>query len=70
VKRGDLVREIRKAARAKGLIFELERRHGPHDVYRLNGLTIPIPRHREIGPKVSWKIREECELVLGKRWWT
>jgi hypothetical protein len=69
VKRVELIREIRLAAQAQGLAFELERRHGPHDVYRLDGLIIPIPRHREIGAKVSFEIRKECEPKLGRRWW-
>ena len=69
VKRVDLIREIRAAARAKGLTFELERRTGLHDVYRLDRLIIPIPRHRDIGAKVSFEIRKECEPKLGRRWW-
>jgi hypothetical protein len=69
VKRGQLIREIRRAADAKGLTFALTRSTGKHDIYELDGLRIPIPRHREIGPKMTFELFAQAEAKLGERWW-
>jgi hypothetical protein len=70
VKTEQMIREIRKAAKARGLIFEVVRSSGKHDIWRLDGtVQIPIPRHTEIGPKLEFEIRKQCEPVLGLRWW-
>lgn len=69
MKRDELIREIRKAAKAKGLDFELIRSGGAHDVFRCGTKQVSIPRHREIGPKMAFEIRAQLEPVLGKRWW-
>jgi hypothetical protein len=70
VKTEQMIREIRKAVKARGLIFEVVRSSGKHDIWRLGGtVRIPIPRHSEIGPKMEFEIRKQCEPVLGLRWW-
>jgi hypothetical protein len=68
VKRRDLIRQITKAAKAKGMRFEPVRSR-KHDAFSLDGLIIPIPRHREIGEGLASDIRKECEPKLGRRWW-
>lgn len=65
----DLVSRIRKAAKTAGVTFEVEREGGRHTIYALGDLSIPIPRHREIGEGLTEKIYKECEPELGKDWW-
>ena len=69
MKRNDLIREIRAAAKAKGIEFKLARHGANHDVWSCDGLTVPIPRHREIGSRTLLDIRRELEPKLGMRWW-
>lgn len=69
MRRGDLIREIRREAKRNGLSFELIRSTGGHDVFSLDGLVIPLPRHREIGSGLTEDIRKQCEPKLGKGWW-
>lgn len=69
MKTRELVREFSKEAKARGLAFEVIRQSGPHDVYRCGGVTVAVPRHGEIGPKMEFKLRTELEPVFGKRWW-
>ena len=68
LKKRDLVRQIANAALSKGLAFE-RARSGTHDIYPLDGLIVPIPRHRELGEGFADEIRKECEPKLGRGWW-
>lgn len=69
MKRRDLVREIGDAATAAGLTWDVDREGSKHTVYKLDGLTIPVPRHNEIGELLAKKIFKQCEPKLGKEWW-
>lgn len=69
MKRRDVIRKIAEAAKAAGLSWQLEREGANHSVYMLDGLMIPIPRHREIGERRTADIFVECEPKLGKGWW-
>ncbi len=40
-----------------------------HTIYSLDGLMIPIVRHRETDDRLARKVSEECEPTLGKGWW-
>lgn len=41
------MRQIRELAKAHGVTVELLRQ-GKHEIWECEGLTFPIPRHREI----------------------
>jgi predicted RNA binding protein YcfA (HicA-like mRNA interferase family) len=69
VKRRDLLRTISAAAGAAGLDFESVRPGGAHEVFSLDGLIIPVPRHREIAEGTARSILRQCEAKLGKDWW-
>lgn len=69
MKRNDLIREITRAASARGLTFDLVRSDGNHDVYRCGTAQTSIPRHRELGPKLTFEIKKDMEPALGPRWW-
>lgn len=66
----DVVRTIRSAAQAASLNFESVRTRGAHEVFSLDGLPIPVPRHREIAVGTARSILRQCEAKLGKDWWT
>ena len=68
--RKKLLKEIRDAARRRGLVFEKDsRKGGNHEIWKLDGLAIPIPRHREIAEITAGMIRKEAQPKLGKEWW-
>lgn len=69
MKRRDIIRKIAKAARDADLEWTLVREGANHSLYSLDGLMIPIARHREIGQKGTRDIFTECEPKLGKGWW-
>lgn len=69
MKQREVTKRIAKAAKAKGISWELVRQGGNHEVWELGGTVIPIPRHRELGNRVAEMIWKECEAHLGKGWW-
>ena len=69
MKRNELIREIGKAAKARGMTFDVLREGAAHQIFRLGSVTVAIPRHREIGPKLAFEIRKQLEPELGERWW-
>ncbi len=69
MKRRDILKRISAAAKSRGLAWELSRHGANHDVYSLDGLIIPIPRHSEIGDRFAQELFTECEPKLGSRWW-
>ncbi|MET0233834.1 MAG: hypothetical protein ABW224_04270 [Kibdelosporangium sp.] len=69
MKRRDLVRKIAAAAKHQGVLWRLDREGANHSVFVLDEVTIPIPRHRELGESLAVDIFKECQDVLGKGWW-
>jgi len=70
MKTAQLIRDIRTAAKLRGITFEVVRSSGKQDIWRLGDTVLfPIPRHSEIGPKMEFEIRKQCEPELGPRWW-
>lgn len=69
MKRDELLRQIRKAAKSGQPGLELVREGSAHQIFRCGTVQIAVPRHRELGPKVALEIRAQLEPVLGKRWW-
>lgn len=69
MKRRDLIGKIATAASQHSLNWGLVRNSANHDVYSLEGLLIPIPRHNEIGERLAVEIFKECQPKLGKGWW-
>jgi len=69
VKRGEVIRRIKQAAKAKGVAWTLDRQGRNHEVYRLGRTMIPVPRHTELDDRFAEKVWKECEPELGERWW-
>jgi hypothetical protein len=65
----DIVRRIQREAKSQGMEFVKLREGANHTVYDLDGVKIPIPRHREIGEGLTEEIYRECQDKLGKGWW-
>ena len=69
-KKKDIIKRLRKEAKAKGIEFAQASRHGGnHDIWLLDGLMLPIPRHSEIPDLTARGVYRECEEKLGKDWW-
>jgi hypothetical protein len=49
--------------------FELVRQGASHEIWRCGTITVPIPRHGEIGPKMAFEIRRSLDPALGRDWW-
>ncbi|MFF9780390.1 hypothetical protein ACF1HJ_42995 [Streptomyces sp. NPDC013978] len=43
-----LLRELRRIAAGKGADLVLARQGARHEIYILQGVSLPVPRHREI----------------------
>jgi hypothetical protein len=69
VKRRDVIKKIAAEARRQGVRWALSREGANHSIYLLEGETIPIPRHRELGEQLAVEIFKECQVVLGTGWW-
>lgn len=68
-KKRDIIKRIRREARAQGVDFERAARSGAnHDIWLLGGMMVPI-RHNEIPELTARGIWRECEEKLGKDWW-
>lgn len=68
-KRRDVLSTIAQAARARGLNWVLVREGANHSVFALDGLRIPVPRHRDLDQQMARILYRECEEKLGKDWW-
>lgn len=68
MKRGDVIRKIRKAAKAKGVDCELFERTN-HTGIQCGSVRTTIGRHNEISDLMAETIYKQLEPALGKRWW-
>jgi hypothetical protein len=68
-KRAEIISRIEKAAKAAELKFMLLREGANHTIYDLDGVMIPIARHRELGQRYAETIFKQCEAKLGRNWW-
>lgn len=68
-KRAEIISRIEKAAKASELKFMTLREGANHTIYDLDGVMIPIARHRELGQRYAETIYKQCEAKLGRNWW-
>lgn len=57
------------SGKTKNVTFESIRQGGSHEIFQLDGLMIPIPRHNEIDNDLANIICKEAEAKLGKGWY-
>ncbi|ALF00389.1 hypothetical protein [Mycobacterium phage MS810] len=62
-----VLRKIDKAARVRGLTFEIRRPGGNHTIYDLDGLMVTIPNGSKV-TRVEATYRQ-LQDKLGKGWW-
>ncbi|MFP8887984.1 type II toxin-antitoxin system HicA family toxin [Streptomyces mangrovi] len=65
----DLVGKIRKAARRKGLAFEMHRQKGSHQYWTCGSTPVVIPKHSEVNEITAEQICKRLEVELGEDWW-
>lgn len=68
-KRTEVIKKIRRAAQARGMLFAELREGASHTIYSLDGLMIPVGRHNELTNRYAEDVYRECEAKLGKGWW-
>ncbi|WP_024440956.1 hypothetical protein [Mycobacterium sp. UM_WGJ] len=68
-KRAKIIRQIAKAAKSAGLVFEVKREGANHTIFSLDGVMIALGRHNEFGDRYAQMIYRQCEPKLGKGWW-
>ena len=68
MKRTDLERTLREAARDAGLSLQVDRGKR-HDKVTIGEIAVTVPRHREINEYTAEGILKSFEGVFGKRWW-
>jgi len=66
MKRRDLLRALSEAAGAAGERFEPVRSGASHDIYRVAGLTVVIPRHKEINELTARRLIKNVQAHLMK----
>jgi predicted RNA binding protein YcfA (HicA-like mRNA interferase family) len=64
-----LEKRIRQEAKRQGVTWTLLRQGANHTVYDLDGVTIPIPRHSDLGEGLTREIYKQREVKLGRGWW-
>jgi hypothetical protein len=69
MKRSELIRRIRRAARPAGLTFEFDRQGKEHELWVCGRAKVSIPRHREINERTAEGICRDLEPELGEGWW-
>ena len=67
--RVELLRQIRAAARARGLDVRLVRQGSDHELWEAGSVRFPVPRHRELTVGVEQAIKRQLEQVFGRNWW-
>ena len=67
VKRRILLKSLARIAKDSGVVFQLERSTGPHDVYRWGDYVIAIPRHREINERLARSILHDVQKRVEER---
>ena len=67
--RAEIIRRVRKAAKASGGGFEILREGRDHEVWICGQTKVAIPRHREVSKFTAEGIFRDLEAELGDGWW-
>lgn len=62
-------KKIEDAAKANNMTFALKCHGANHDIYDLDGVMIPVQRHRNFTANAAEQVYRECQPKLGKGWW-
>ena len=69
MKRDDLLRRVRRAARTRGIELAMVRQGAEHEIWRCGSTQIAIPRHREISEGTALDVQRRLQTELGEDWW-
>lgn len=69
MRRDELVRKIRKAAKHAEIDFDLVREGGNHSIFRCGSTPVVVPRHTDINELTARRIMKDLEDELGSGWW-
>ena len=69
MKRDELLRRARRAARRRGIAWTLVRQGADHEIWQCGSTRVVIPRHREINEGTAFDVQRRLEAELGKEWW-
>lgn len=65
MRRSDLLRQLEQVAADADGTFAFHREGGNHEIWKANGKSIPIPRHREVNDYTAQKIISQVQDALG-----
>lgn len=68
MKRAEIVKRLREAAKARGLYFSVEERTR-HGQITVGNTSKTLGRHREINDVTARKFFDQFAEELGKGWW-
>lgn len=61
MKKRDLIRELRKIAKANDVELEFIREGGSHEIWKLGDVQFSIPRHSEINERTAQSTIKKLE---------
>ena len=69
MRRRELLKRLRDAAKAQELDFVEVREGANHTIFALGGFQFAIPRHNEINEYTAQAIMKDLSDQLGEDWW-
>jgi mRNA interferase HicA len=69
MRRAELLRKIRQAARKSQVDFELIREGGSHSIFQCGLAKVIVPRHGELNELTARGIMKDLAGELGEGWW-
>ena len=69
MRRRELLKRIREAAKVQGLELGEVREGGNHSIFAVGGFKFAVPRHNEINEYTAQAIMKDLSDQLGEDWW-
>jgi hypothetical protein len=69
MRRADLIRRVRKAAKARDRAFDIFREGREHEIWICGQTKVAVPRHNELSEFTAEGIFRDLETELGQGWW-
>lgn len=69
MRRRELLKRIRDAAKARDLDLSEVREGANHSIFAVGGFEFAVPRHNEINEHTAQAIMKDLSDQLGEGWW-